>query len=73
MKCGSNNMGQFRNDYNGWLEAATRHGKPSREPAWSESIAVGGKEFIENIKQRLGVKAIHQEIIKWNRKKLLLK
>jgi hypothetical protein len=41
----------------GKIEAATRNGKPSREPAWSESIAVGGKAFIENIKEKLGIKA----------------
>lgn len=58
-KCGSGstNKEQFRNDYQGWVEAATINGKPLRVPAWSESIAVGSETFIENIKEKLGIKA----------------
>lgn len=56
-KCGYNSEEQFRKDYKGWLESATRDRKPLREPAWSESIAVGSKAFINNIKEKLGVKA----------------
>ncbi len=48
----------------GKIEAATRNGKPSREPAWSESIAVGGKAFIENIKEKLGIKAKGRKTVK---------
>ncbi len=58
------NLGKGRKDYKGWLESATRNGKTSREPAWSESIAVGSKAFINNINEKLGVKA------KWGKRGL---
>lgn len=41
-----------------------RCGKSSREPAWFESIAVGGKVFIDSIKEKLGVKAIGRKTAK---------
>jgi putative transposase len=40
-----------------WIEAALSVGESEREGDWSESIAVGGKTFIENVKKRLGFKA----------------
>ncbi len=63
-QCGSNGKEQFRNDYQGWVEMAMGNGKTSREPAWSESIAVGSKTFIENIKEKLGLKAKGRKTIK---------
>lgn len=32
------------------------------EPAWSESIAVGGQKFVEKVKEELGFKAIGRKI-----------
>lgn len=34
----------------------------SREPAWSESVAVSGKKFTESIKEKLGFRAIGRKI-----------
>jgi REP element-mobilizing transposase RayT len=43
-------------------EACTQHGI-ARESKWTESIAVGSKEFVEDTKERLGVKARGREVI----------
>lgn len=63
-KCGLLSKEQFRDDYQGWVGAATSKKEPLREPVWSESVAVGGKEFIENIKENLGIKAKGRETAK---------
>ncbi|MGA7799532.1 MAG: hypothetical protein WCC36_01860, partial [Gammaproteobacteria bacterium] len=42
---------------------ALRAVRPRREPAWTESLAVGGPEFIEEIKDRLGRRAVHRQAI----------
>jgi hypothetical protein len=33
-----------------------------REPAWSETVAVGGREFVELVKDELGYKALGRKI-----------
>ncbi len=63
-RCGSNSKEQFRNNYQGWVEASTRNGKPLREPVWSESIAVGSKIFIEKLKEKLVIKAQERKLVK---------
>ncbi|WP_462268151.1 hypothetical protein [Desulfobacter sp.] len=45
-----------------WIEESLKKDKLAREEKWSRSIAVGSKEYIENIQIKLGVKAIHREI-----------
>jgi putative transposase len=34
-----------------------------RESCWTESIAIGSKDFVEKIKTELGVRAAHKTII----------
>ena len=51
-KCGFSDAEQFRHAYRGWIETAINDRRLIREPAWSESLAVGGKTFIENIKKK---------------------
>lgn len=46
-----------------WVDEALRAVRPRREPAWTESLAVGGPEFIEEIKDRLGRRAVHRQAI----------
>ena len=38
-----------------WIEAAVRLGGERRVPAWSESLAVGGREFVARVGTALGV------------------
>ena len=63
-KCGAIDPVQFRYDHKHWVEEAINNGKAIKEPTWSESIAVGSKEFIEEIKGKLGMKAIGRKVIK---------
>ncbi|WP_321418704.1 hypothetical protein [uncultured Desulfobacter sp.] len=45
-----------------WIEDSLKKGKLAREERWSRSIAVGSREYIENIQTKLGVKVIHCKI-----------
>ena len=47
-----------------WIEESLTKGKLAREERCSRSIAVGSREYIENIQTKLGVKAIHHKIHK---------
>jgi len=47
--------------YSGWIEEALK-AEAFREPAWSESVAVGSKKFVEGIKEELAFKAIGRKI-----------
>ncbi|MCB2180652.1 MAG: hypothetical protein KQH63_01330 [Desulfobulbaceae bacterium] len=49
--------------YSGWVEEALKV-ETRREPAWSESVAVGGKKYVERIKEELGFRAIGIKIHK---------
>ena len=37
-----------------WVEAALRAGEQNRQPEWTESLAVGRREFVEQIGNELG-------------------
>jgi len=52
----------FKKEYRQWVDAALAGGNIERESSWSESVAVGSRNFIEEIKARLGVKAIGRKI-----------
>jgi hypothetical protein len=41
----------------GWVEDALARGVPARQSKWTESVAVGGKGFVENVKAQLGLRA----------------
>jgi hypothetical protein len=43
------------NDYQTWVDAKVKDRESKRDPIWSESIAVGSKIFIENVKEKLGI------------------
>ncbi|MFZ5759365.1 MAG: transposase [Thermodesulfobacteriota bacterium] len=47
--------------YSGWIEEALQ-AEAYRQPAWSESVAVGSNKFVAGIKEELGVKAIGRKI-----------
>ncbi len=44
--------------YQGWVEDVLDRDKNSREAKWTQSIAVGDKYFVEQVKDKLGFKAI---------------
>ena len=55
---------QLRISYKGWLEEALSKDGHVRDGKWSESVAVGSKSFVEEVKKKLGIKAIGREVVK---------
>ena len=47
----------------GWTERTLAVRPLEREPAWTESLAVGGKSFLAAVKHDLGVRACHREVV----------
>ena len=45
-----------------WIEKALKKSKVVRESKWTQSIAVGDKSFLEQIKERLGIRAKGRKI-----------
>ena len=48
--------------YKGWVENALVGDKNSREAKWTQSIAVGDKYFVEQVKDELGFKAVGRKV-----------
>jgi len=62
MALGMKTREDFKRDYAEWVERASRGPGLARDSKWTESIAVGGKEFIGKVKEDLGIKAIGRRI-----------
>ncbi|HKJ22369.1 MAG TPA: transposase [Gammaproteobacteria bacterium] len=60
---GLSDMADLQRTCREWVDDALRGAPPRREPAWSESLAVGGPQFIEAVKHRLGRQAVHRQAI----------
>jgi len=52
----------FREAHRTWIEAEIEKVDCRRKAYWTESIAVGGKEFVKEIKDRLAPKVIGRKI-----------
>ena len=50
----------LRVQHSQWLESCLQGNRTSRESFWSESLAVGSKEFIERVRANLGAKVYHR-------------
>lgn len=48
-------------EYSGWIEEAMKT-ETCRQPEWSESVAVGGKKYVEKIKEELGCRAVGRKV-----------
>ena len=46
-----------------WVEQGLENGLLMRDDRWSESIAVGSSAFIDQVKNELGFKADHRDVI----------
>jgi putative transposase len=46
------------------IETSLSMGDLERKSCWTESVAIGSKEFVEKIKDELGVRAVYRKIIK---------
>ena len=45
-----------------WVELALSSAARQREPLWSQSVAVGGREFVERVQRQLGDRGRHREV-----------
>jgi putative transposase len=55
-------ISELANAYRGWVEGSMKEGRFSRDGKWTASIAVGKKEFVEKVKERLGARAQGREV-----------
>jgi hypothetical protein len=53
----------FQRAHSQWVEQDLQNGLAIRDDRWSEAIAVGSLGFVENVKSKLGVKAMHRDVI----------
>jgi len=60
---GIKSMEELKGSRREWVEESLARGGGLRESRWTESIAVGGKAFVERIKAGLGAKAIGREVL----------
>ena len=66
-----NSEEELRNVYDRWITAQLNRDQMKREGQWTESLAVGGKDFVANIKNKLGIKVNYRHITKRDRTYLL--
>ncbi|MCD4822958.1 MAG: transposase [Methanococcoides sp.] len=55
---------RFTEAYKGWAEEVLEGDGHARDAKWSESIAVGSKSFVEEIREKLGIRAIGRGVVK---------
>jgi len=60
---GFDDSDMFSKVYQGWVEDILRTSGHSREAKWTQSIAVGSKSFVEDIKDKLGFRAIGRKVV----------
>ena len=46
-----------------WIEEGLKKSRLVRQSKWTQSIAVGEKSFVEQIKKRLGTRSKHRKIL----------
>jgi putative transposase len=64
--CGFGELADFQRAQHQWIEQALEGVPAAREDRWSEAVAVGGLAFVETMKNELGVKAKHRNVIETN-------
>jgi putative transposase len=66
---GFDDFGRFQAAHRHWVETALAEQGNGREPGWTESVAVGQKDFVQRIGQALGGMArgrsIHKAVASW--------
>jgi putative transposase len=50
--------------YKGWIDEILMSGEAARESKWTESVAVGNKQFISTVREELGIRTAGRDIIK---------
>jgi putative transposase len=59
---GFDNYDQLKAAHKAWVAQALKEGSGSRQSQWSESIAVGSKEFVKETKAKLRIRAAGRKI-----------
>ncbi len=60
---GIDTMDDLKTSHRGWVEASIESHNHLRESKWTESIAVGSKFFVEDTKERLGIRGKGRNVI----------
>jgi putative transposase len=47
----------LRRSHGAWVEEALARAEQIREVKWTESVAVGSRDFVETVKAKLGIRA----------------
>ena len=47
-----------------WVEEGLKNNTGRREACWTESVAVGKKKYLDNVKEQLGYRAKGRKVIK---------
>jgi putative transposase len=53
----------FKKVYDEWIDEALGKKQFVREPRWTESVAIGSEVFVENVKDRLGIRGLGRKVI----------
>lgn len=61
--CEVNSPAELQFKYRHWIEVALAGKLSARDDKWSQSIAVGSKQYVERVKENLGIKAVTRRII----------
>jgi putative transposase len=61
--CGFAAVRVFQRAHAQWVEQALGNGRTVRDDRWSAAIAVGSLAFVENVKNKLGAKVMHRDVI----------
>ncbi len=59
---GVESLDMLKKIHSRWIDETIKQDKLIRNEKWSQSIAVGDKKYVENIKTQLGAKAKHRKI-----------
>ena len=57
---------QLSEYHRNWVEGVMKNGSNQRDAKWTESVAVGDKEFVMETKAKLGAKAIGRRALENN-------
>lgn len=52
----------LREQHAGWIETALASGEYAHEPCWTQSLAVGGREFLEAVRATLGSRGSYRDM-----------
>ncbi len=55
---------EFSKTYRKWIDASVGEKLSDRESRWTQSIATGSQDFVESVKQTLGVFARGRQVVK---------